>query len=407
MFLLLVGFAELAAQAIYFVGYGAAYSARDLSTLALARELPAVAELEQGNLPRRSRENVLHPFLGYVHRADERTSGSHGFPNVDNPLPRREDGKRIIGVFGGSVAEQLAPYIERAFSDDAVETVVLNLAIGGYKQPQQLLALSYLTALGAEFDVVVNVDGFNELALSIDENHRNGVYPFFPRAWGARVGIEKSSRNMVLAGKIKFLRDHEQGLYRRIESDSLRWSAIYGLFRRYQLARLLSEIDRAHARLLESKDVRYDFERSGPAYGPIGFQELLTDIADSWSASSVTMQAVANAAGADYHHFLQPNQYLPGSKTLTDAERSLPNHPREEYARIVSLGYPLLIEHGAELAGRGVPFHDTSKIFADRPDTIYRDACCHYNELGNQILAAYVHDRIVKREEGSGLTFQQ
>ena len=36
----------------------------------------------------------------------------------------------------------------------------------GYKQPQQLLILSYFLSIGQSFDVVVNIDGFNEVAMS-------------------------------------------------------------------------------------------------------------------------------------------------------------------------------------------------------------------------------------------------
>ena len=31
----------------------------------------------------------------------------------------------------------------------------------GYKQPQQLMAYNYLLSLGAEFDAVINIDGYN------------------------------------------------------------------------------------------------------------------------------------------------------------------------------------------------------------------------------------------------------
>jgi hypothetical protein len=53
----------------------------------------------------------------------------------------------------------------------------------GWKQPQQPLALSYFLSLGAKYDVVMNLDGFNELALPFLNNLRAGVYPFFPRLW--------------------------------------------------------------------------------------------------------------------------------------------------------------------------------------------------------------------------------
>ena len=41
----------------------------------------------------------------------------------------------------------------------------VRLAIDGNKQPQQLMTLNYLLTLGAEFDIVINLDGVNEASL--------------------------------------------------------------------------------------------------------------------------------------------------------------------------------------------------------------------------------------------------
>jgi hypothetical protein len=47
---------------------------------------------------------------------------------------------------------------------------VVKATIGGYKQPQQLMALNWFMALGGEFDIVINLDGFNDVALPALEN---------------------------------------------------------------------------------------------------------------------------------------------------------------------------------------------------------------------------------------------
>jgi len=43
--------------------------------------------------------------------------------------------------------------------------VTLCFSHEGYKQPQQLLVLSYFLSIGQPFDMVMNIDGFNEVAL--------------------------------------------------------------------------------------------------------------------------------------------------------------------------------------------------------------------------------------------------
>ena len=63
------------------------------------------------------------------------------------------------------------------------EIIAVNLTNPGYKQPQQLMALVYSLAQGAQFDVVLNIDGVNEVALHQAENASQGVYPSYPSNW--------------------------------------------------------------------------------------------------------------------------------------------------------------------------------------------------------------------------------
>jgi hypothetical protein len=110
-------------------------------------------------------------------------------------------------------------------------------------------------------------------------------------------------------------------------------------------------------------------------------------IADLWLRASFSMQRLAEAAGARYLHALHPNQYVPGSKPLSDAERAAAFVPNAEWSRWAATGYPLLRARGAALRERGVAFLDLTDLFQDRTETIYVDDCCHYNLLGNEILA--------------------
>ena len=54
------------------------------------------------------------------------------------------------------------------------ELISLCLSHEGYKQPQQLLVLSYFLSIGQQFDLVVNIDGFNEVTLS-SLNNEHGL----------------------------------------------------------------------------------------------------------------------------------------------------------------------------------------------------------------------------------------
>src|SRR5690606_34769316 len=112
------------------------------------------------------------------------------------PIHRRSDEHVIVGIVGGSVAlgfslegdAALARILTQHPRLTGRRVTFVRLCLGGYKQPQQLLTISYLLSLGAEFDFVVNIDGFNEVVLPAIENVPVGVYPFFPRAWNLMSG---------------------------------------------------------------------------------------------------------------------------------------------------------------------------------------------------------------------------
>jgi hypothetical protein len=61
----------------------------------------------------------------------------------------------------------------------------------------------------------------------------------------------------------------------------------------------------------------------------------------------------------------------------------------------VEIGYPLLIRDGAELSRSGVRFENLTQIFADQSALLYTDDCCHFNQRGNEILAARIARAII------------
>ncbi len=100
------------------------------------------------------------------------------------------------------------------------------------------------------------------------------------------------------------------------------------------------------------------------------------------------MARTCQAHGVKFFSFLQPNQYMPGAKVFSEAERRIEVTSNEsDIGAAVRRRYPQLLLRGAELIARGVAFHDFSRLFKDEADTIYQDACCHINRRGNQIMA--------------------
>jgi hypothetical protein len=144
------------------------------------------------------REESLHPFLGYVVdpdvnlRAEDRFPGltvtPHGFLAHDaGPAPRLPAPEPLrVAVFGGSVAQIFSlsggDGLARGLAAGGVTppggVALVSRALGGWKQPQQLMALAWSFAHGERFDAIVVLHGFNDLVLSRVENAGAKVYPF-------------------------------------------------------------------------------------------------------------------------------------------------------------------------------------------------------------------------------------
>ena len=156
-----------------------------------------------GGLPSYVVNKAIHPYVGYVldvpqsgDAADDRIS-SYGYLDYAPPLRSLSADRLVVGVVGGSVAMGFAhsgsvrETLQRElatvprFANREIEWV--RLALSGYRQPQQLMTVAYLLALGGKFDVIINIDGFNEVTLHPMENARLGVFYAYPRAWFPKV----------------------------------------------------------------------------------------------------------------------------------------------------------------------------------------------------------------------------
>ena len=102
------------------------------------------------------------------------------------------------------------------------------------------------------------------------------------------------------------------------------------------------------------------------------------------------MAHLCAANGIRYFHFLQPNQYLPNTKSMGEAERQVAYRQDQPYQAGVVSGYPLLREKGKELSSQRVQFFDLTQIFAAHPEPVYGDSCCHFNDHGLEILNTFI-----------------
>ncbi len=403
--ILFAGFAAflvlLVVEFVSYIGMGATYGHwfdlapfRDQRRLLIGAE-PGAAPMG-GPRPDWGETVAMHPFVGYVVDPvrSEWELSDFGYYEYDRPLYKRSENTVILGVFGGSFAHQ--------FREVSIDSVIKGLAkhppfqgktfiytstaLGGYKQPQQLMTLNYLLALGGEFDIVVNIDGFNEVALHQAENRARHVFPAYPRSWyyytlglSDPVFVEKSA-------KIIRIRKSKRNSARFFSSLPWRISATANLIWSVRDKRMQASLASTQAELEEYRASDERYVATGPEFDQTSDAHVFGEIANIWQRSSLQMARLARANGIVYVHALQPNQYFEGSKPLSEEERSSAFDPRHPYRKGVVDGYPLLIEGGRRLRELGVNFLDWTNVYKNVEESLYVDTCCHVNERGNELL---------------------
>ncbi|MDO8649569.1 MAG: hypothetical protein Q7R81_07380 [Candidatus Peregrinibacteria bacterium] len=350
---------------------------------------------------------ILHPYLGYVG-----SSGSgeemYGFVTSREPvLQQSSDDKVIIGIFGGSVAAQLAAYgsgsLKKVLERDPLfagkEISFITIALGAYRQPQQLLALTYLLTLGGHFDMIVNVDGFNDIAMPADENFSRKIFPFYPWRWSIRMINYAGPQVRYLTGYTYYLKLRRQQLaetflHLRYSATAAFLWAIQDHFMRVKVS--FSEVSLEEAQKSDESERWTSEQVTGPRFSFDDRDLLYPVLANHWKESSRQMRRLAEANDMSYFHFLQPNQYLPGSKPFNTEEKVQGFDENHRFRSPIEKGYPVFIRAGQELQKEGESFHDLTQLFAKHEETIYVDTCCHFTHRGYALMGEAIAEAMLK-----------
>ncbi len=365
--------------------------------------------------PPKYRYMMLHPFLGFVGDPSQNDKtfldvhdnrypmNEYGLVDTHPPIFRRAADKVIVGVVGGSVAcffaqhgvETLRQRLQYDTRFAGKEIVFVNLAVPGHKQPQQLMSLAYILALGGEFDIIINIDGFNEVALYAAENQAAGIHPAFPRMWNHYIAESPDPEVSALKGKIAFFEAQRSRVANALSSSWLGYSALARLTALAIDRRLQAAEYRASLALLARQPKAQHAAAKGPPFAAADENAVYGELVEIWQRCSVQLDGLCRANGIEYFHFLQPNQYVAGSKPLSAEEQRVAVVADHPYRAGVVRGYPLLQDAGRALVDQGVRFSDISDAFATHAEPLYYDACCHFNHTGNEIVAARIADEIL------------
>ena len=349
---------------------------------------------------------AIHPYFGWVHNPQvskaEEIFGKEipvnrlGFQDDNESIQKRSSDRFILGIVGGSVAWQTSVagseiIKARLGSHPAIHgrrVEIVRLATSGYKQPQQVMALNFVQVLGGEFDAVVNIDGYNEVALALAENGRLGTAISYPRSWHTRVISALNPESYAAAARLLQLRGSRQQAAKDLLGSKFRWSPFRNLvWLASEQTKLAETIDLG---MEVSRNRTDSFVNHGPQDGLSDESQMENSAIDLWRRSSVQLQRLCHASDTVYLHVLQPNQYVAGSKVLSDQEKNDYFDPNGELGDVIKEIYPRLVAESAWLKTAGVAFSDQTMLFVDIAETIYCDPFCHYNQRGNEMLATAV-----------------
>jgi hypothetical protein len=370
-------------------------------TISLGTNETAAPTMGQASEPDWASADLLHPYLGFVKKGEV-----FGFYNVTS-VPKRQKDVLVVGIFGGSVAGGLCTYPDLLqqlsqiprFENKKVQ--IICLALGGYKQPQQLLTLNYFLSIGAQFDVLINVDGFNELGLPYSDNFRGGITPYYPRLWNVYGQKSVNAELLPLIGQLTYLRKQKEQLSSFIKKPLMNKSYFILLIAYEWGKRIEQQEVRINQEILNTVSAG---EKTPQLQGPepsASKEQLFGRSIEVWRDSSVQMSLIAEGNGIEYYHFLQPNQYHRNSKVLNGEELQVAfvhdNDPTSVLVlqkESVEVGYPLLIKEGEKLKKIGVNFFDLTQVFSQVKETTYTDACCHYTRRGSELVIAAIIEKI-------------
>jgi len=401
----------------------------DRHELQLSR-IRTIAAIEQGPVftadnaktsnQRIIRKEVIHPYFGYTVDGKKRIKDCETdliqdcYKRIkgaaDKKFPKRTKDRLIVGILGGSVAvgtvrgTSPAGLYEKLLAElpeyKGREVIVYNMAAGGFRQPQQLMTLNYYYALGAEFDILVSLDGFNDVAIPVSVYKDTGTHPSFPRDWVHRVASKVpkelvdllADKKIVQKAHVSRAKVMSNPWFRNSPLSNLLWN-VFNINYLNTVGKVDEGIANLEKRDLSKRDFHY--EALGPDYDFTTWENLFQYSVDMWATSSHLIYGIAEVNNAKYFHFLQPNQYIEGSKLfMNEAETNMAFMAQGGYGNLYKRIYPLIQEKTSWIKERGIQFHDLTYIYKDVRGHIYVDNCCHVSIGGYNLMVEKIVETI-------------
>lgn len=340
---------------------------------------PATGLREEGQF---ERTLSLHPFWGYGGRAGRLAVNRFGFFSGKEValcgarlcLAGAQPGDLVVGVFGGSLALQVASDeagLEAALAPrfPGRRVRVVSFALPGHAAPQTFAAYQYFRDV---VNVAVFLDGLNEIWNPV-RNNQLGYPPVFAKAEHFRLlsGEAEGDRR-----RIERLRERIQGVTNR---------SLQPVWRHLALSHVMWKLERGY---LQRRIAELGGAEGGAtgAFFAAGEAELVALGAGEWVFAHQRASHLAEVQGAGFVHLLQPTPFA-SARRLTAAEQQA-LAPYGALAALVRLGYPQLRARAKALGVR-----DLTAMFDGVEGDLWIDGA-HLGPRGLELLRAEVASRV-------------
>lgn len=350
-------------------------------------------------------ELIIHPFFGYVNNSKLPGINNFGFTSKYNIgisdsgyslANDRRDNLLVVGIFGGSFAEATGNfgqyYLEKKLMALFPEKVpvVLNFGIGGHALPQSAFIFIYFKEL---FDIVVFVDGLNEVWNAVD-NNKAGYPPEYAKAHHFQYKLslnELSPERFILTSQIIAMK------------SNLAWVTKISLLPIIRQSRFAHYIWWVFARhwdyqiSLKSLEIEKSYEQ-GSKFFNMNDELIIDHAVRQWKKYHQLIQEISSSSGILDIHLLQPNPFVEKSKSLTSDEvHKIYQTLLPQLRNSVIAGYPKLRAALSSLKKSGLVAEDLSYIFKHIEGSIWDDSA-HPNRIGYEIVLDKVFEMIEKNK---------
>lgn len=349
----------------------------------------------------------LHPYFGYTLEpwSDDGVNNAGLISDKTYPYASDQD-SLAVGVFGGSVAGNIFFHIDQVRRQQLEKLLLphvtekgyasvefLNFTLGGYKQPIDLFNFIYYLET---IDLAIFIGGFNEVH-QFGTNVANHEFPAdFPKwkYWRTLGEGTFSPAELRLIGRLARNRDWQNAVTAFASTPVLNHSMFVHMVWRAATAVMLKSVNEIRGELDEE-------EGNERVYPQVTDSADLDDISGAFleklRSYIRSADAVGRAGQVPTLFVIQPNQYVPNSKPLSDVEKR-DFLTSENLPQIISDWYPRIRALYGELGSEGIFTVDLTEVFSDTRETTYADECCHLNALGRRIVTDRIFESIISRE---------